>query len=70
LASALNTRAVLQYDHQVIAIGPERDVSCTSPCCDRMAAGYAFAVAPSIRPIRRSSALMNVASRAAMNLGS
>ena len=37
--AALNTRAVLQYDHQVTAMGPSAIRSCTTPCCARIAAG-------------------------------
>src|SRR5579885_3532716 len=37
--AALNTRAVLQYDHHVTAIGPSAIWSCTTPCCARIAAG-------------------------------
>jgi hypothetical protein len=54
---------VLQYDRQVIAIGPFGDRSFTRPCCVRIPAGYAFAVFPPITLIR-SSWFMNVASDA------
>ena len=63
------TPLVLGGDHS-IAIGTLGDRSSTSPCCDRIPAGYAFATLPAINPITRSSWFMNDASAALMNSGS
>src|SRR5574340_104773 len=68
-AAALNTRAVLQYDHHVTAIGALPIQSCTTPCCARIAAGYALAVLPSVTPISKSGGERKVASEPETNCG-